>query len=103
MKALFGRKVCDLVELKELTHQAIKEGKKGRPYIITREVILKDEEFRVFAQDFFKDQPWITIEDGGINQNGEVRCIRVINIDTGEKILVNNEGYSYGRYVGLEL
>ena len=49
MKALFGRKVCDLVELKELTHQAIKVGKKGQPYTITREVILKDEEFRDFA------------------------------------------------------
>ncbi len=29
MNALFGRKVCNLVELKELTHRAIKEGKKG--------------------------------------------------------------------------
>jgi hypothetical protein len=103
MKALFARKVCDLAELKELTHQAIKEGKKGQPYTITREVILKDSDFRDFARDFLRDQSWITIEDGGINQNGEVRCIRVVNIDTGEKILLNNEGYSYGRYVGLEL
>ena len=54
MKALFGRKVCDLVELKELTHQAIKVGKKGQPYTITREVILKDEEFRVVWQHFFR-------------------------------------------------
>lgn len=103
MKALFGRKVCDLIELKALTHQAIKEGKKGQPYTITREVILKDAEFQDFAQDFMKDQSWITAEDGGINRNGEVRCIRVVNSETGEKILLNNEGYSYGRYVGLEL
>jgi hypothetical protein len=103
MKALFGRKICNLTELKELTHQAIKEGKKGQPYIITREVILKDVEFIEFAQDFLRDQPWISHEDGGVNQNGEVRCIRIVNIDTGEKILLNGEGYSYGRYVGLEL
>ena len=103
MKALFGRKVCDLVELKEITHQAIKEGKKGQPYIITREVILKDADFRDFAQDFFKDQPWITIEDGGVSSEGEIRCIRVMNIDTGERVLVNTEGYGYPRYTGLEL
>jgi len=48
-------------------------------------VILKDAEFKEFAQDFLKDQLWITAEDGGINQNGEVRCIRVVNIETGEK------------------
>ena len=103
MKALFGRKVCDLVELKELTHQAIKEGQKGQPYTITREVILKDEEFRDFAQDFLKDQPWITAEDGGMDQEGKIRCIRVVNIDTGEKVLINTEGYDYPRYTGLEL
>jgi len=102
MKALFGRKVCNLKELRQITHQAIKEGQKGQPYTITREVILKDAEFKEFAQDFLKDQLWITAEDGGINQNGEVRCIRVVNIETGEKILLNGEGYSYGRYVGLE-
>ena len=103
MKALFGRKVCDLAELKELTHQAIKEGKKGQPYTITREVILKDEEFRDFAQDFFKDQSWISHEDGGMDQDGKIRCIRVVNIDTGEKVLINTEGYDYPRYTGLEL
>jgi hypothetical protein len=103
MKALFGRKVCDLVELKELTHQAVKEGKKGQPYTITREVILKNAEFRDFAQDFFKDQLWISHEDGGINEKGEIKCIRVGNAATGEKVLVNTEGYDYPRYTGLEL
>jgi hypothetical protein len=103
MRALFGRKVCNLKELKQLTDQAIKEGRRGQPYTITREVILNNEDFMDFAKDFLKDQSWITAEDGGINQNGEVRCIRVVNIETGEKILLNGEGYSYGRYVGLEL
>ncbi|NDL68599.1 hypothetical protein GXN74_12710 [Clostridiales bacterium F-3ap] len=103
MKALFGRKVRDLVELKELTHQAIKEGKKGQSYIITKEVILKDDEFRDFAQDFLKDQPWISHEDGGMDQDGKIRCIRVVNIDSGEKVLVNTENYDYPRYTGLEL
>lgn len=38
MKALFGRKVRDLDELKNLTLRAVKEGQKGQPYIIIREV-----------------------------------------------------------------
>jgi hypothetical protein len=103
MKALFGRKICDLEELRGLTHQSIKDGKKGQPYTITREVILKDKDFRDFANDFLKDQSWISPEDGGMNEEGEIRCIRVVNIDTGEKVLVNTEGYDYPRYTGLEL
>lgn len=103
MKALFGRKICDLEELKELIHRAIKEGQKGQAYTITREVILREEDFRDFAKDFFRDRPWISPEDGGTTRDGEIRCIRVINNETGEKVLVNTEGYDYPRYTGLEI
>ena len=103
MKALFGRKVLDLDELKDLTLRAVKEGHKGQPYIITREVFLANEYFMDFAGDFLKDQFWIRSEDGGININGEVRCVRVNNMDTDEKVLVNSEGYDYPRYTALEI
>jgi hypothetical protein len=103
MRALFGRKVCNLKELKQLTNQAIKEGRKGQPYTINREVILKDKDFKEFADDFLKDQPWINKDDGGINDKGQVRCIRVTNIETDKKVLVNTEGYDYPRYTGLEI
>lgn len=103
MRALFGRKIYNLEELKELIHQANKEGKKGQPYIITREVILKDVDFMDFADNFLKDQHWITPEDGGMDLEGRIKCIRVVNIETGEKVLVNTEGYDYPRYTGLEL
>jgi hypothetical protein len=103
MRALFGRKVCNLKELKQLTNQAIKEGRKGQPYTIIREVILKDKDFKDFANDFLKDQSWISKGDGGINDKGQVRCIRVTNIETDEKVLVNTEGYDYPRYTGLEM
>lgn len=102
MKALFGRKVCDFEELKELTRKALEEGYEGQTYIVTREVLLENEAFHEFASDFLEDQPWITKEDGGVNEKGEIRCIRVINKDTGEKVLINNEGYDYGRYVAIE-
>jgi hypothetical protein len=103
MKALFGRKVRDLDELKDLTLRAVKEGHKGQPYIIIREVFLANEYFMDFAGDFLKDQFWIRSEDGGINMNGEVRCVRVNNMDTDEKVLVNSEGYDYPRYTALEI
>jgi hypothetical protein len=28
-------------------------------------------------------------EDGGMDQESKIRCIRVVNIDTGEKVLIN--------------
>ena len=102
MKALFGRKVSNLAELKEVTEEATKQGERGQSYIVTKEVELEDNEFRWFANDFFNDQPWITREDGGVNAEREARCIRVINKDTGEKVLVNSEGYSYPRYIAVE-
>ena len=102
MRAIFGRKVSDLAELKELTEQAVKSGQQGQKYIVTKEVVLEKEDFFHFANDFFNDQSWITKEDGGVNEQREVHCIRVINQDTGEKVLVNNEGYTYPRYSAIE-
>ncbi len=103
MEALFGRKIADIEELKELTQRALKEGKTGSAYEVTKEIELEDEEFQSFSRDFFKDQPWITEEDGGSNEKGEIKCIRVKNKGTGEIVLVDSEGYTYPRYTALEL
>jgi hypothetical protein len=94
MKALFGRKIANLEDLKELTARALDEGKIGRSYTVTNEVVLNEIEFRKFAEDFFADQPWI---------EPEASCIRVINQDTGEKVLIDPQGYTYPRYTALEL
>lgn len=102
MRALFGRKMANLEELRELTEIAQRRGEHDQPYTVIKEVHLGEEAFRNFARDFFNDQPWITKEDGGVNQQGQVRCIRVVNQETGEAILVNNEGYGWPRYTGLE-
>lgn len=95
MKALFGRKISDIDELNELTDLAIKDGFSPQDYVVTKEVILSDSEFKELTADFLKDQPWITKDDGGPNENGELRCIRVINQSTGEKLLINSEGFEY--------
>ena len=101
-KALFARKIANLEALKELTRAAIDEGKTGSVYQVTKEVKLTVEDFQQFASDFLQDQPWINREDGGVNKKREIRCIRVINIETDERVLVNSEGYDYPRYTALE-
>ena len=99
-KALFGRKIANLEELKELTLAVQHKGEIG--YEVTKEVMLTGDEFQQFASDFLQDQPWISPEDGGSNKKGGVRCILVINKETGERVLVSSEGYQYPRYTALE-
>ena len=101
MKAVFGRKVLNLKELKELTKEAKKDGRRGTVYEVTKEIELSAEMFKEFTNDFCKDQPWIEKEDGGCNENGNLRCIRVKNVKTEKSILVNSEGYTYPRYTAI--
>jgi hypothetical protein len=102
MKALFGRKMVDIEELRDATRNAKKEGFVGSAYRVTKEVALSDIDFKEFTKDFLKDQPWIDKDDGGSNPSGEIRCIRVLNLQTGARILVNSEGYDYPRYTAIE-
>lgn len=101
-RALFGRNLNDLEELREATARAKQAGQRGSLYEVTKEVTLEGDVFKAFAEDFFNEQPWIDKSDGGSNENGEIRCIRVINTDTGERVLINSEGYSWCRYTALE-
>jgi hypothetical protein len=103
MRALFGRKIENIVELREATERSRKSGMKGTVYTVDREVELTDDVFKEFGKDFLKDQPWILKTDGGYNKKGEYRCIRVRNVDTGERLLISSEGFDYPRYIGIEL
>jgi len=102
MRALFGRKIENIVDLREATERSRKIGMKGTVYTVDREVEMTDDAFSEFAKDFLKDQPWILKTDGGYNDKGEYRCIRVRNMDTGERLLVSSEGFDYPRYIGIE-
>ena len=102
MKALFGRKFPNIKELREATEDAKERRVVGSDYTVIREVELNDHEFRRFCSDFFNEQPWIEETDGGSNAARELRCIRVKNVETGERILVNTEGYDYPRYTAIE-
>ncbi|MFR1708888.1 MAG: hypothetical protein ACLSV2_08305 [Clostridium sp.] len=94
VKALFGRKVSDLEELKDLTRQALNAGDKAKSYIVSKEIELDAKEFEKFIANFLEDQPWIGKED---------TCIRVRNKETAETVLVDPQGYEYPRYVSLEI
>ena len=102
MRALFGRKIENIVDLREAKERSRKSGMKGTVYTVDREVEMTDEAFREFGKNFLKDQPWILKTDGGYNDMGEYRCIRVRNVDTGERLLVSSEGFDYPRYIGIE-
>ncbi|WP_313127281.1 hypothetical protein [Proteiniclasticum ruminis] len=102
MRALFGRKIENIVELREATERSRKLRMRGTVYTVDREVEMTDDAFREFGNDFLKDQPWILKTDGDYNEKGEYRCIRVINVDTGERLLVSSEGFEYLRYIGIE-
>ena len=101
-RALFGRKLNDLEELRDATARAKQAGQRGSLYEVTKVVSLDSDDFKAFAEDFFNEQSWIDKTDGGSNENGEIRCIRVINTETGERLLISSEGYDYCRYTALE-
>lgn len=101
MKAIFCLGAMDIHELREWTKESIMAEEEREEFWVTKELILSNHDFQDFSNDFFKDQPWISTESGGYTQFGEVRCIRVINGDTGQVVLVNSGGYRYPRYTGL--
>lgn len=102
MKAYFGRKMVDIEELMDATERAKFDGYPASAYMVTKEVELSNEEFRKFADDLLEDQTWIEKGEGGMTPAGEIRCIRVRNAETDERILVNSEGYDYPRYTAIE-
>lgn len=102
MKTHFVRKLNNLEQLKELTELILEEEETKDSYKIIKEIKLNATDFKAFSEDFFKDWDWLTSEDGGRGRDGKIRCTRVSNSETGEAVLVNNEGFSYARYTALE-
>ena len=84
-------------------HRALKKVRYERNgFTVDREVEMTGEAFRELCRDFLKDQLWILKSDGGYNEKDEYRCIRVRNVDTGERLLISSEGFDYPRYIGIE-
>ena len=56
-RALFGRKIANLKDLKDLTQAALKKGQIGSTYQVDKEVSLTNEEFQQFAVTFSRISP----------------------------------------------
>lgn len=102
MKAIFVRKATSLEVVKEVTEELKEKGYEGAKYQVTREVELSNEDFRNLTSDLLDDQDLIQKDEGGINDEGDVLCIRVINKESGERILIDPQGYEYSRYTAIE-
>lgn len=102
MKTLFAYKAINLEDLpffEEGNSEDVEWMEKCR---ITKEVHLDNKRFKDFTDDLLAHQGWCMPGDGGHNERGEARCIRVVNYETGGKVLVNTEGFRYPRYTGIE-
>ncbi len=102
MKAIFVRKASDCDVVREVTEELKNEGNEGKPYRVTREVELSDKAYKKLTNDLLQDQAFIQNDEGGINDEGEVLCIRVINKVSRERILIDPQGYEYPRYTAIE-
>ena len=81
-RVVFMRKIKDFKELINLTKDLPKHEGRSSFYEVTKEIKFNNDAFESVSSDFLNDQPWIEKTDGGMNDKGQIRCIRVINIDT---------------------
>ncbi|MDG5789348.1 hypothetical protein QA612_17955 [Evansella sp. AB-P1] len=100
MLAIFGCKMDSLQDLKKTVCDGFGEIEK---YCVVKEVLLENDVFYHFSENLLEDQDWITDATCGWTVEGEFRCIRVINKETGERVLVNSNGTSYARYIAFEI
>lgn len=98
-KAVFARKVSSVDEIGTW-------GSDKDYYVVVATKELSNEDFEYFADHLLEDFDWIkTLGKKCYCVDGCFYCIEVINKDAPSttSILVEPEGYSYARYVGLKL
>ena len=68
--------------------------------IIEKVIRLNSDDFQHFSNNLFSDYDFIKENNsiGGRDENGDQRCLLVLDRDGGDGILVNTEGYDYARY-----
>jgi len=74
--------------------------------VIYDEIIqLNDYEWSDFIYSLLEDKEYLKGKGGTTKINGEIKTIGILirNTETFEKIIVDPEGFSYARYVGLIL
>ena len=81
---------------------------------INRVIFLNDENYEEFTNSFLTNHDFLGENRGGSNSffetdeerteyraNAYVLADLIVNSDTKERVLVNQEGYGYARYVGF--
>ena len=90
-----------LSSLKIVKSDIKKYGGDPEDVLIKKEIILSKEDFKNFNKDYFEDYKFLkNVECGYDTELEKSLCIRVT--DGSESVVVNTEGYSYARHVGLE-
>ncbi len=93
--AEFVRIISDIEDLERL--YGIQE-----PYVVIKEVDMSNDEFNEFVGNLNLERSWLSSCQGGKDEAGRVRCVRVFNRSTGVSLLVNGEGGSCPVFVALE-
>ena len=104
MRAVFLEDIIDIQELINYVDNYTEESLRhlAEDINVVRDVYLENNEFMETIRNLNKRRDWIRRNEG--KDNGyELNVIRVNNIDTGGYFYINNEGYKYPKYVGIEV
>ncbi len=104
-KTTFIRKPCTLEDVREGT-KWIKSRHEGQPidsYYIAEEIQLDENAFRDLCNDLFSSREWVAaFSNRQHHMRGDaVAAIRVTSKGTSTVLIIDPQGYSYPRYVGL--
>lgn len=90
-----------------LTTKAIFERKTSafntRECVINGIELLNDKEFETFSKNLLSEQFFIADrkEEMYIDSSGKIHGLLALNIDSGDGILIDSQGYDYPRYVAF--
>jgi len=102
-RAHFFRNVKNLTELKLKTHKSLLENEHDSKFCVKESVLLLNEEFEHFTENFMKTHDFVTAHRAflGVNELYEYVCLSITSSNADTIVLVNTSGYSYARNVAI--
>lgn len=86
----FGRKLTNIQELRSFS-----KGVNAGEHIINKTVTLPETEWDEFTKDFTKERSWL-----GVPKRGTILVVSKSG-KPEDRVVVQNEGFRYAKYVGL--
>jgi len=101
--ARFFRKAPDVDELRRLT--VVHSYKDPQPYAVVAAVTMPKEQFNLFCKNLLADNEHINefTHLCGVDIKDVVNCIAITSEESDDIILINAEGYDYGKYTAIVL